>query len=286
MFVSLPLALFIAGSAAANTVTPGPRSEDTRSLALQGAPNFRDIGGYATTDGRHVRWDRVFRSNDLSKVTPSDAAKIAALNLAAVIDLRTQDERNQSPSVWLTPPPHDVYESSQQTLAPAMRTTFKEAKTAEGARAAMISFYSSMPDDYKAEYSAMFYRLAAGEVPLLVHCTAGKDRTGVAIALLLASIGVPRSAIDRDYSLTEQLLPTPAVITQGKVQGSAAAGPMAALADLPEKSRLILWRADPNYVEAALVSVDREYGSVDEYVVRGLGLSKTDLTAIRKALLQ
>ena len=110
IFVSFSLVLWIVGPAAADTEAPGGRSDDVRSLGLQGAPNLRDIGGYATTDGRHVRWESVFRSNDLSKITPSDAEKIAALKLAAVIDLRTEDERKQSPSIWLSPP-LDVYES-------------------------------------------------------------------------------------------------------------------------------------------------------------------------------
>jgi len=199
----------LSAPAAADTEAPGRRSDDVRSLRLQGAPNFRDIGGYATTDGRHVRWESVFRSNDLSKITPNDAEKIAALKLAAVIDLRTEDERRQSPSIWLSPP-LDVYESPQQSLVPAMQATLKEAGTARGARAAMITFYSSMPDDYKTEYSAMFHRLAAGEVPLLVHCTAGKDRTGVAIALLLASVGVPRSVMTETIRSPEDCcLPRP-----------------------------------------------------------------------------
>jgi protein-tyrosine phosphatase len=116
----------------------------------------------------------------------------------------------------------------------------------------------------------MFHRIAAGELPLLVHCTAGKDRTGVAIALLLESIGVPRATITADYELTEKLLPIP--------DGS---GP----GQLPEGSRRALWRADPDYLLTALDSVDREYGSINNYLTGALGLTRAEITTVRMALL-
>lgn len=88
-----------------------------RALGLEGAPNFRDIGEYATRDGCHVRWGLVYRSNTLGNLTPADAARVDQLNLAAVVDLRTEEERAQLPSIWVHRPV-DVYESPKQTLGP------------------------------------------------------------------------------------------------------------------------------------------------------------------------
>jgi len=258
-------------------------ADPSRSVGLQGAPNFRDVGGYATADGRHVKWNLVYRSNELSKLTPDDAEKVDHLHLVSVVDLRTDDERRQAPSIWLHPPA-DLYLSPQPSLAPLMHSILQEAQTADGARAALIDFYSHMPDRYRDEYAALFHRIAADQLPLLVHCTAGKDRTGVGIALLLTSLGVKHDTVLEDYQLTETLL-SPGVVS-GRPAAPVGGSAQAALAQLPEESRRALWRADPDYVQAALDSVNREDGSIGGYLTHGLGLSKSEVRSLRKNLLQ
>jgi protein-tyrosine phosphatase len=258
-------------------------ADHPRSLGLEGAPNFRDIGGYVTEDGRHVRWGRVYRSNALGKLTPGDAKRVEDLHLAAVVDLRTAEERTQSPDLW-DRRPKDVYESPKETLAPVMRVILRSAGTAEGARAGIREFYTTMPDEYRVEYAAFFHRVAAGDVPILVHCTAGKDRTGVAIAVLLRSVGVSRETAVADYQLTDQFVPASSMVKRSAAPvGAAAQGP---LDRLPEESRLALWQSSPDYIGAALDSIDREYGSVDAYLSRGLGLTGPELIAIRRNLTQ
>jgi protein-tyrosine phosphatase len=252
---------------------------------LAGAPNFRDIGGYATVDGHHVRWHRVYRSSELSHLTADDAQKVDSLDLASVVDLRTANERDASPSAWLHPP-GDIYQSPKATLAPVMHLILDDAGSADGARMGMIKFYAQMPDMYRSEYAAMFHRVAAGDLPILVHCTAGKDRTGVAIAVLMTSIGVSRTAVVEDYELTEQLAIAPAYATKRVAVTASDAKSQDALAHMPEESRRALGRAAPEYIEAALDSIDREYGSSDAYLEHGLGLSKTEIAAVRAALVE
>ncbi len=260
-----------------------------RTLGLAGAPNFRDIGGYPSTNGKHVRWGIVYRSNQLSELTAADAAKVAALGLLSVVDLRTEEERQHAPSIWLHAP-GDMYSSPKTTLAPVMRTILTDASTAEGARRAMIHFYSQMPLEYREEYAAMFHRSAGGKLPILVHCTAGKDRTGVAMAVLLTTLGVPRHTVVDDYVLTEKLVPAATAAAQSAVPvgGTASSGGTAAspLAQLPVASREALWHSDPAYISAALDSIGHEYGSMDSYVERELGVTKTEIRAIRAKLLQ
>ncbi len=130
----------------------------------------------------------------------------------------------------------------------------------------------------------MFHRIAAGDLPMVVHCTAGKDRTGVAVALLLTAVGVPRQTVVDDYSLTEKLVP-PAAATQRAATVGGALPAASPLAQLPEESRRALWRSDPQYIGAALDSMQREYGSIDGYLERGLGLSKPEIRSLRKTLL-
>jgi protein-tyrosine phosphatase len=143
-----------------------------------------------------------------------------------------------------------------------------------------------MPDEYHEEYAAMFHRIAAGKLPILVHCTAGKDRTGVAMAVLLTTLGVPRQTVVEDYALTEKLVPAPAAAAQHPVPVDGRTAPPSPFAQLPVESREVLWRSDPAYISAALDSIDREYGSVDNYVERELGVSKSEVSALRAKLLQ
>ncbi len=202
----------------------------------------------------------------------------------AVIDLRTQEERDRSPSAWLERPA-DSYESPKPSLAPVMSTILRDAATPGGARAGIEAFYAQMPDAYRDEYAAFFHRMASGELPILIHCSAGKDRTGLAIALLLATLRVPRETIMADYALTETLVPPLPRQTPGAHPIAAAGQAANVLGQLPEASQRALWRSDPRYLATALRSIDREYGSVEGYVRDGLHVSEHEQAALRRALL-
>jgi protein-tyrosine phosphatase len=269
-----------AGANAAATSATATATSPARALGLDGAPNFRDIGGYTTGDGHHVRWGEVYRSNELSKLTAADAARVDSLHIATVVDLRTDEERSRAPSVW-THEPANLYLSPKPTLAPVMHTILAEAGTPEGARSGLIEFYAHMPDDYRTEYAAMFHRIAAGDLPMVVHCTAGKDRTGVAMALLLTAVGVPRETVVDDYALTEKLVPPAAGAAKAPAPVGGAVPAASPLSQLPEESRRALWRSDPQYIQSALDSMQHEYGSIDAYLERGLGLSRREIRAVR-----
>ena len=308
------------GANAAATTATATATSPARVLGLDGAPNFRDIGGYTTGDGHHVRWGEVYRSNELSKLTAADAARVDSLHIATVVDLRTDEERSRAPSVW-THEPANVYLSPKPTLAPVMHTILAEAgsgprptsggvsytldmltppitatrpsttvslrwlrsfsRMSKRARSGLIDFYAHMPDDYRTEYAAMFHRIAAGDLPMVVHCTAGKDRTGVAMALLLTAVGVPRETVVDDYALTEKLVPPAAGAAKAPAPVGGAVPAASPLSQLPEESRRALWRSDPQYIQSALDSMQHEYGSIDAYLERGLGLSRREIRAVR-----
>ena len=238
------------------------------SVRLEGAPNFRDLGGYATRDGRHVVAGLVFRSEKLSELTPGDVARIKGLGIRNVIDLRTAEERRREPDAWRAPA---VYESPKPDLAATMGVRDPDA-TPEQMRARMIRNYEQMPALYVDEYSAFFRRLVAGGAPLIVHCTAGKDRTGVASALLLTALGVPRSTVVADYVLTNKRLVFRPQVAQ------------ASLVAVSAPARSVLMSADPVFINAALDSVDRQYGSIDGYLKQALGLTDRDIATLRRRL--
>ncbi len=283
MFVSLaaaalPCAVLATASGPAHVAIA---SEHT--LGLVGAPNFRDLGGYRTADGHRVKRGLVFRSSKLASLTPIDWSRVKGLGIGHIYDLRTIDERRSEPDNWPAPVPA-VYGSPKPDMAAAIADMKRAGGDAAKVRASIEHFYAQMPARYAPEYTAFFRGLANDDKPVLVHCTAGKDRTGVASALLLTALGVPRSTVVDDYELTERLLPRAPMQTSGKpgapVGGKAAAGLLA----LPPSAREAMWAADPAYIEAALDAVNRDYGSIDGYMRRALGLSDIEIARLRRRL--
>jgi protein-tyrosine phosphatase len=176
----------------ATVATPG------RLLPLVGAYNFRDLGGYPTADGRITRWGRLYRSDTLHELTDDDLALLRDLGLACVVDLRTPKEVERVGRGLLGSEPVRYVnlsvlreEGGEGRAAPAIRisdTAERYLSYLETGRFALVEALGIMadPDSY----------------PLVFHCQAGKDRTGVLAALVLASVGVERGPIVDDYVLT------------------------------------------------------------------------------------
>jgi protein-tyrosine phosphatase len=171
-------------------------------LRLESAFNLRDFGGYATADGRVVRRGMLYRSGTMALLSDADAAHLRSLGIRAICDFRRGNERTAEPTLW-----HGAevdyfcrdYSESSGLLGEMLKRT---DATAEDMREAMLSLYRVIPVDHAASYRAMFAQIANGRVPILINCSAGKDRTGVGAALILAALGVPRETIVADYLLT------------------------------------------------------------------------------------
>ena len=157
-----------------------------RVLDLEGGVNFRDLGGYKTSDGRHVRWRTLFRSGDPSKLTPNDLATLDKLGVETVCDFRTSEERNESPSRWIELSSVNYWTRDYAMNPGQIAAMFRDPQlTPAKVRESMAGFYKILPFDHAASYKAMFGFLARNEVPLAFNCTAGKDRAGLGAALLL-----------------------------------------------------------------------------------------------------
>ena len=253
----------------------------TRVIPLTGASNFRDIGGYPTTDGHRVKWGQIYRSNALSGLTAADYKTVDGLGVRLVCDLRTDDERLKQPTKWQGRPP-EFLNSPKANLDFDVGAFLGDGEpSAAKARAAFIGFYKQTHKAYAPEYKAMFQKLVAGDSPMLVHCTAGKDRTGVGSALILTALGVPRSIVVSDYALSEKYqqstLRQQAPAADGKPDPT-----MAMMAKLPPEVLQVLMRTEPAYIEATLDAIDEEYGSVQGYLTKELGVSPADVAALRK----
>lgn len=258
----------------------------SRTVALTGQRNFRDLGGYRTADGRRqVRWGKLYRSGTLARLTDQDYAVLTPLGISTIVDFRTTAERTAEPTNWRAGEPEVLFKSYGTKGEAALMAvlTAPNAKPAD-VRNAMIGFYRQMPEQYADQYSEIFHHLVSYQAPLLFHCTAGKDRTGLAAALILMSLGVSRADAVADYILTEKAGDFRATGTGAAP--SAANDPYAAMRATQADLMAPLLRADPAYLEAALDQIIRDYGSVQTFVHKRLGVSNAEVALLRARLLE
>jgi len=253
-----------------------------RLVPLVGGRNFRDLGGYESTDGRKVRWQCLFRSGTLAGLTAADQQLLARLGVRTVCDLRTTSERNSEPSSW-KPDAGQVMTWDYELDAGAVMGAFRVGiPTPERVRAAITEFYLTAPEDFADRLTAIFELLAAGETPLVMHCTAGKDRTGVATAVVLRALGVSQQTVVDDYALSDTLVDFHTLVGGESFQRS---GSWAFLSALPPDIRAPLVASEPTYLEAMLGSVDRHYGSFEAYLASRLGVTEAAIAHIRNLYL-
>jgi protein-tyrosine phosphatase len=247
-----------------------------RVLPLEGGQNFRDLGGYRTTDGRTVRWRVLFRSGSMHSLTPADYSYLEKLGIRTVCDFRSTSERKLEPAVW--PPenaPRILTADYEIDRSPILRRAGGEVMTAKAARAMMAAAYPQALTQFNEQFRRMFGELLAGRVPLAFNCSAGKDRTGVAAALLLTALGVPRETVIQDYLLTNRYL-EPNQLPQPDDQASQQ------WRRLPPEVLEAFRAADRSYIEAVLKTMESHRGGVMGYLHDQLGLSDIDIQKLRR----
>src|ERR1700730_1788114 len=263
----------------------GPtRVVSIRRLPLEGAKNFRDLGGYRASDGRYVRWGLVYRSNHLVNLTPSDSEYLNGLGIRLVCDFRSDGERARAPDHWTGNAP--------EFLPVPIGSNLITPPTAEDLKRRVATIHSETKDsvraydyaiEYAGQYAKILRRIAAGDLPTVEHCTAGKDRTGVFSAILLTALGVPRETVIQDYMLSNQYLLAAESIERTSADLQLAFG----LAETPDISTVrTIMTARPETLEATLDKIDKTYGSFDNYLRDALKLSDSDLAMIRQRLLE
>jgi len=248
-----------------------------REVKLAGAANFRDLGGYATADGHHVKWGRIYRSADISKLTPADLDTLKARNIRYDVDLRGVQESAQAPD--------RVNPGMDYTLCPAGSDSLNGAMfrhlasvSPEGGDSLMRVFYSNTAY-LTPRYKPFFDKLAVvptGEA-LLFHCTAGKDRTGIGAALVLYALGVPYARIREDYEATNYY--------RSRENDRAMKG-MVVQAHISEPVAKALLSANGEWLDATFEAIRAQYGSVENYLSGPLGLDEKKLQLLRAKYLE
>jgi len=236
---------------------------DGRRIELAGVLNLRDVGSYPVTGGGSVRWRALLRSDALHQLDRGGLSVLAGLNLRTVLDLRTQPETQAAPSML----------------------------DGLGARVTHVSILrgdlQALPLELEAIYrylvgecadaiaEAIGALCAADALPALVHCSAGKDRTGIVVALVLAVLGVPDEVIAADYALSSRYLDPDSTPAIGQLQASTGLG------DSLTRPLLI---SPPALILDVLSWVRAAGGSVEGYLLDH-GLSQAQLDQLRSALI-
>ncbi len=250
-----------------------------RVLPLDGGSNFRDLGGYRTEDGTPVAWGKLYRSAVMSGLTPDDFQRLGALGIETVCDFRSTDERQRDPVTWPAGVQPTVLATDYGLDMGAIATLFRSGPvTAEKTKAAMEGFYAEMPFTFADQYARMMRQLVDGKAPLAFNCSAGKDRTGLAAALLLTTLGVPYETAVSDYLLSnETYRPKPPV--------AGGDDPTARMfASMPKDALQALMGVDRRYLDASYKAIEAR-GGMDRYLAEQLKLSPSDLDELRRRYL-
>jgi protein-tyrosine phosphatase len=238
----------------------------TRRLGWEGVLNARDLGGYATADGRMTRWGAVVRSDSLAALTPAGREALVDYGVRSIVDLRLPDEVAEQPNPFAEPDTHGVAYANVSFIDPGVGPVDDITTLADD--------YTSMLDRFGEKVAAVMTTIArAPEGGVLVHCAAGKDRTGLVSALLLGLVGVAPETIAADYALTAECL-------RPRDEQWLESGP----GDRAEREEALA-RFAPT-AEVMLEVLDRlteRYGGVEAYLLEA-GVAPDDLARLRARL--
>ncbi len=263
-----------------------------RLLPLQGGSNFRDIGGYAAAGGKHVRWGLVYRTAAVPRLTDADYRYLSTLGIRTIIDLRSVDERQLSPTAWRARP-----EARYEAVDYPGSLLFSRLKGYDGPARVSVNerLYTEFPRLLRREYRLLFEELLAHRVPLVVQGGAGQDRTGIAVGLVLSALGTPREQIYQDYLLSARdrrpANEMPDVDLEKFAATNAEARFLIGYRDYMEKrgrgaggtpdtNPLLDSRGRP-LLQGTFEQIEADYGSVPAYLEIELGVGAKDIARLR-----
>ncbi len=256
--------------------------ETHRKLQLDGADNFRDLGGYRSSDGRTVKWGLVYRADALSDLSDTDMAFLERLQIKQVVDFRTSFEKNEDPD--RIPNTIRYVERPVDVEGTAVKELFEKISSGDladfDARKTLIEANRGFVRGFTGVFGPYLRSLAeADNLPSVAHCTGGKDRAGFAAAVTLLALGVPEATVREDFLKSN-------IYTADKIEKYIW---MIRLGSLfrtdPEQVRPLLG-VEAAYIDAAFDTMKSEYGSIDNYLREGLGLSDALREKLRNNLLE
>ena len=284
----------------ANTLTAGYH----RLLPLEGGSNFRDFGGYRTKDGKMVVRGKLFRSAAMTALTKADQEYLNQFGFKTVVDLRSMEEIEVFPNHWARNQ-NINFISHEYSLAQNLSRWAAHVGTDESSdevedteskprkRKKSPEGYLKNPIALKPQLTAYFDQLLAGEAPVVVNCSAGQDRTGVATALVLTALGVPRDVIVEDYLLSTdyrdpsveqpqedfEKAPDDNIFKQFMLRFGADR-------EAASKPKILKTSEGKPYLLYTFEKLEQDYGSVEAYLDQELGVSAEDVDRLKSLYVQ
>ena len=251
-----------------------------RRVKLEGAYNFRDLGGYPAIDGRRTKWGRIYRSDSLTRLTASDQAILKQIGIKLVCDLRAPAEVKKRPD--RLPEDGAIEYLNFPIVSGNFDTVTAHEKIVNGdidwlTEDYMINGYINTIDAYATTWAALFERLASpASYPLVFHCTGGKDRAGVCAALILLSLGIPEETVIYDHGLSNEFL---AEILPKLYSYFSSFG-------IEKENLLPYLTALPAAMTTLLDHIRHSYGSAVDYLKNKAGVSQETLNGLKKDMLE
>ena len=261
-----------------------------RHIPLEGQVNFRDLGGYTTVDGRSVKWGEVYRSGRLPKLTDQDVEQLESLGIRTVVNLLTPDDieiygRDRLPAgVREISLPIDSQTATN--LANMLNQSLKTGDFSFMSVEMNPEIHRLLIHDGKKEYAALLRVIAdPSNRPLVFHCSHGVHRTGTGAAILLSALGVPWEMIREDYLLSNKYRHDEVQmrLTQLRKKAAEIRGSSPDQVDMTNMEAFLIQKG--SYIDASQIEMIDEYGSIEEYISRGLGLSESEAQQLRGELL-
>jgi len=283
LYFSLVLVIFISLSVHAD-------DKDKRHVSLEGQSNFRDVGGYQASDGRRVKWGEVYRSGELHKLSDADVEKLDALGIKAVANFLTEREIKSRGQDRL---PEGVREVSLPMEAGNLGDLAAVVNEARG-----TGDFSRVPVELNPEIHRIlidqgreYYAKLLREIvdpsnrPMIYHCSHGVHRTGTATAILLSALGVPWETVREDYLLSNTYRKKEVDRRVGELRERASETLLVEPEEVDMTNIKAFYILQAEYIDASLDEAVKRYGSMDQYIRKGLGITNKELAKLREQLL-
>jgi protein-tyrosine phosphatase len=294
LFVAVLTFLATGCERAPESVSPTPAPEVStpeRHVALDGQPNFRDLGGYETADGRTVKWGEVYRSGELPRLSDDDVAKLDELDIRTVVNFQTGKEIEARGPDRL--PPNTV------EVALPMEAGNLGELTAVVNEARKTGDFSQVPPDINPDihrrlmveareyYAALLREISdPASRPLVFHCSHGIHRTGTATAILLSALGVPWETVREDYLLSNTYRQEEIDHRLSQLRDLFAETNGIPPEEVDTTNMEAFYILQGAYIDAALEQAVEDYGSMESYVREGLGITDVEIERLRSELLE
>jgi protein-tyrosine phosphatase len=262
-----------------------------RHIELEGQSNFRDVGGYLTTDGRHVKWGEVYRSGELHKLSDADVEKLDAMGIKAVANFLSEREIESRGHDRLPDGTTEIPLPMEAGILGVMAGVIQEARGTGDFSKVPVELNPEMHrvliNEGRDYYATLLREIAdPSNRPMVYHCSHGVHRTGTATAILLSALGVPWETVRDDYLLSNMYRKKEVDRRVNELRLLAADTFLVEPDEVDIKNIKAFYVLEPAYIDASLDEAVKQYGSMDNYIRNGLGITDKELANLREQLLE